>query len=171
MLDRAKKNPKIEILTDSVVEEVLGDGKNVNGVRVKNIKTQQEKTIPLNGVFIAIGHIPNTDFLKGQVKTDEEGFASSIFFCFLLFYFFFPAFFFSSKVFSTGTSSRKDTAQRPTFQVCLRAVIARIATTDRPLRLQELAAWLPSKQNAGSNRTLTDSQPNCDSLSLLRRLF
>eukprot|EP01118_Nematostelium_gracile_P010978 TRINITY_DN3857_c0_g1_i1.p1 TRINITY_DN3857_c0_g1~~TRINITY_DN3857_c0_g1_i1.p1 ORF type:complete len:312 (-),score=113.04 TRINITY_DN3857_c0_g1_i1:53-988(-) len=72
MSDRVLKNEKIEVVWNSVIEEVLGDGKNVNGVRVKNIENNETKEIPLKGVFLAIGHIPNTDPFKGKLDTDEN---------------------------------------------------------------------------------------------------
>ena len=60
-----KTNVKIE--WDSVLEEVLGDNTGVTGIRIKNIKTDSEKTLDLHGVFIAIGHKPNTDIFKDQL--------------------------------------------------------------------------------------------------------
>jgi len=74
MTERVLKNEKIEVLYNSAVDEVLGDGKNVNGVRVKNIETGNSQVISLKGVFLAIGHIPNTDPFKGKLDTDENGY-------------------------------------------------------------------------------------------------
>ncbi|PRP78800.1 hypothetical protein PROFUN_00973 [Planoprotostelium fungivorum] len=74
MVDRVKQNPKIELVLDTAVEEVLGDGKSVTGIRIKNFKTNEIKEVPLKGVFVAIGHIPNTDFLKGKIDSDENGY-------------------------------------------------------------------------------------------------
>ena len=71
MGDRAKAHPKIEIAWDSVIDEILGDDA-VAGVRIKNVKTGDLTDLACEGVFIAIGHTPNTDFLKGQLKTDES---------------------------------------------------------------------------------------------------
>jgi len=73
MGDRAKKHPKIEIAWDSVIDEILGEDA-VTGVRLKNVKTNELTEIACEGVFIAIGHTPNTDFLKGQLETDENGY-------------------------------------------------------------------------------------------------
>lgn len=73
MLDRAKKNTKIEFLKNKIVEEVLGD-KNVSGLRLKDTKTNQTFTLGLQGVFLAIGHDPSTQFLKGVVDMDENGY-------------------------------------------------------------------------------------------------
>ena len=73
MLERARNNPKITFLTDTVVEDVLGDD-GVEGIRVKNTKTDEEREIELNGFFAAIGHAPATDLFKGQVEMDEAGY-------------------------------------------------------------------------------------------------
>jgi thioredoxin reductase (NADPH) len=73
MVDRAKANSKIEMILDSGVEDILGD-QGVTGVRVKNLKTNATKEIALEGVFVAIGHTPNTKLFQGQVKTDENGY-------------------------------------------------------------------------------------------------
>jgi len=56
-----------------VVTEVIGDGK-VTGVRVKNLKTGEEKVIECAGVFVAIGHVPNTQLFKGVLDMDEAGY-------------------------------------------------------------------------------------------------
>jgi thioredoxin reductase (NADPH) len=73
MLERAKKDPKISILTNKIVEEVLGENA-VTGVRLKDAKTQEVSTIPAQGFFLAIGHKPSTDFLKGLVELDPKGY-------------------------------------------------------------------------------------------------
>ncbi|WP_337997463.1 thioredoxin-disulfide reductase [Oleispirillum naphthae] len=69
-------NPKIKVVWDSVPEEILGDGepKAVNGLRVKNVKTGALTDIPAEGVFVAIGHTPNTQLFKGVLDTDAEGY-------------------------------------------------------------------------------------------------
>jgi len=74
--DRAFANEKLEFCWDSTIEEIVG-GENppgVVGVRVKNVKTDEVSEIPVDGVFIAIGHQPNTDLFKGQLDMDDEGF-------------------------------------------------------------------------------------------------
>jgi thioredoxin reductase (NADPH) len=73
---RALENPKIEILWDNVLDEVLGDSNppGVNGIRVKNVKTGDMSELKLDGVFIAIGHDPNTELFQGQVKMDNENY-------------------------------------------------------------------------------------------------
>ncbi len=73
MLDKAKKNPKIRILTDTGVEEILGD-KGVTGVRIVNLKTGTKQTLDAQGFFVAIGHEPNTKFLSDQLRTDGNGY-------------------------------------------------------------------------------------------------
>jgi thioredoxin reductase (NADPH) len=75
MAQRALTNPKITPVWNSVVEEVLGnDADGVTGVRIKNLVTGDTQTIEARGMFAAIGHTPNTSFLKGQVKLDEKGY-------------------------------------------------------------------------------------------------
>jgi len=74
MTERVLKNEKIEVVYNSVIEEVVGDGKVVTGVRVKDMETGEAKVIPLKGVFLAIGHIPNTDPFLGKLDTDENGY-------------------------------------------------------------------------------------------------
>ena len=71
--DRAKANKQIEFIWDSEVVEVLGETK-VEGLKIKNKKTSEEEILPVEGVFVAIGHKPNTGFLKGQVETDQTGY-------------------------------------------------------------------------------------------------
>ena len=69
MQDRAFENPKIDFEWDSVVTEILGDGQ-VSGARVRNLKTGEDKEIEAGGVFVAIGHIPNTSLFEGQIELD-----------------------------------------------------------------------------------------------------
>ncbi len=73
MQDRAARNPKIEIVGDTVIEEVLGENK-VEGIRVHNFKTAETKEIALDGVFVAIGHRPNTDIFTGWLEMNEKGY-------------------------------------------------------------------------------------------------
>jgi thioredoxin reductase (NADPH) len=67
MQDRAFAHPKIEFMWDSVVEEVLGDGQ-VAGARITNVKTADTTDVPAGGVFVAIGHTPNTALFEGQLE-------------------------------------------------------------------------------------------------------
>ena len=73
MQDRAINNPKIEFLWDSTVVEYLGDG-SLAGVKVQNLKTDEISELPVTGLFIAIGHKPNTDIFKGQVAMKDSGY-------------------------------------------------------------------------------------------------
>ena len=73
MQERAFANPKIRFAWDTVVTEVLGGAK-VQGVKVRNLKNGEEQVLPVTGVFVAIGHVPNTDILRGQVDLDPDGY-------------------------------------------------------------------------------------------------
>ena len=77
MAERTLSNPKIKPIWDSVVTEVLDVKQDkVTGVRVKNLKTNAESTIDCAGVFVAIGHVPNTQLFKGVVDMDDNGYVS-----------------------------------------------------------------------------------------------
>jgi thioredoxin reductase (NADPH) len=73
MVERAKENPKIEIHTNTAVEEVLGDEK-VSGLRLKDTGTGNEFELPADGVFIAIGHRPNTEAFRDWLEVDSKGY-------------------------------------------------------------------------------------------------
>ena len=75
MAERALANPKIKPIWDSAVTEVLDVKQDkVTGVRLKNLKTGAESTLDCAGVFVAIGHVPNTQIFKGQINLDENGY-------------------------------------------------------------------------------------------------
>jgi thioredoxin reductase (NADPH) len=76
MQKKLMENKKIEIVWDTVVEDVLGDKdpKNVTGLKVKNVKTNQSEEMKIDGLFIAIGHDPATQLFKDQLKMDKEGY-------------------------------------------------------------------------------------------------
>ncbi len=74
MQDRAMKNEKIEFLWDTVVSEIKSNEGGVNGIVVENLKTGKKEDRATDGLFYAIGHTPNTSFLKGQIDCDEHGF-------------------------------------------------------------------------------------------------
>ena len=75
MADRLLSNAKVQPVWDSVVEEVIGDDeKGVTAVRVKNVKSADTRVLDATGMFVAIGHTPNTTFLAGQVDLDPKGF-------------------------------------------------------------------------------------------------
>ncbi len=73
MQERAMKNPKIDFLLDSVVEEVIGLDK-VTGVKTLNLKTGKESVLKTDGLFVAIGYQPNTEIFKGQLHLDDRGY-------------------------------------------------------------------------------------------------
>lgn len=73
MLERAKANPKIKWMTNAAVTGLVGE-KELKGVKVKNLKTGEEKEHPFTGLFFAIGHTPNTSLFKGQLDMDEVGY-------------------------------------------------------------------------------------------------
>ena len=75
MLDRARANPKIEFLTPYVIEHVDDvDKKSVEMVKLRNVDTGELKTVAVEGVFVAIGHDPNTKVFKGQLEMDSDGY-------------------------------------------------------------------------------------------------
>ncbi|MBT6095792.1 MAG: thioredoxin-disulfide reductase [Rhodospirillaceae bacterium] len=76
MQDRLINNPKVEVCWDSVLDEVLGDSDplGVTGARIRNVKTDETSDLDVHGVFIAIGHDPNTGIFKGQLDIDDEGY-------------------------------------------------------------------------------------------------
>jgi len=74
MLERAKKNPKISFMMHTAVEEVLGDGKSVTGLKLKDTRTNEINEIQVQGLFVAIGHQPNTKMFGGQLHTNEAGY-------------------------------------------------------------------------------------------------
>ena len=75
MLERAMAHPTVEFLTNTAVEEVLGvEEKEVRGLRLLNTLTGQETILPVSGVFLAIGHIPNATMFAGQIDLDQDGY-------------------------------------------------------------------------------------------------
>ena len=75
MADRATSHPKIEMAWNSLPQEILADEKGfTRGIRVKDANTGEEREIPCKGAFIAIGHIPNTDFVEGVLERDGDGY-------------------------------------------------------------------------------------------------
>ncbi|MGH3737317.1 MAG: thioredoxin-disulfide reductase [Micromonosporaceae bacterium] len=75
MQDRALSNPKIKVVWNTVVTEVVGDGK-VEGLTVKDTQTGEERRLDVTGLFIAIGHDPRSDLFRDQVSTDDEGYVT-----------------------------------------------------------------------------------------------
>lgn len=78
MLDRAKNNPKIKLVTNTVLEEVLGTNDNgkrkVTGAKLKNVVTGETYVQEVEGIFLGIGHKPNTDIFKGQIDLEHTGY-------------------------------------------------------------------------------------------------
>ncbi len=74
MIDRAKGNPKVEFVTPYVVEEILAPQGLVSGVRLNNVQTGEKKELVLDGVFVAIGHDPNSIIFRGKLDMDENGY-------------------------------------------------------------------------------------------------
>ena len=73
LVDLVISKENVEVVYDSVVEEVLGEDK-VSAIKLKNIKTNENKDLPVDALFVAIGHKPSTDFLKGEIELDEKGY-------------------------------------------------------------------------------------------------
>ena len=74
MQQRALDHPNIEIKWNSVVDEVLGDGDLVNGIRLRNTVDDSTSELAVGGMFVAIGHTPNTSFLQDKVQMNEKGY-------------------------------------------------------------------------------------------------
>lgn len=78
MVHRVLNTPNIEVIYNTETKEILGNGKNVTGVKVVNNQTGAESDIPVEGFFVAIGHKPNTDIFKGQLDMDETGYLKTV---------------------------------------------------------------------------------------------
>ena len=74
MQERARKNPKIDLVWNATVDEVLGDGKGVTGVRLKSTKDGSTRELAVKGLFMGIGHEPNTGIFRGQLDMNEVGY-------------------------------------------------------------------------------------------------
>lgn len=74
--DKIFNNKKIVVEWDSVVEEIVGEDNplKVTGIKIKNVENDKLKTIPVDGVFVAVGHQPNTDIFKGNLVLDSKGY-------------------------------------------------------------------------------------------------
>jgi thioredoxin reductase (NADPH) len=73
MADRVRAHDRIELVLDTVVEEMIGDRK-LEGLRIRNVKTDEMSVLPVEGVFVAIGHDPASELFRGQLDTDENGY-------------------------------------------------------------------------------------------------
>jgi thioredoxin reductase (NADPH) len=74
MQERARKNPKIEFAWNATVDEILGDGRGMTGVRLKSTRDGSTRELKLKGLFMGIGHEPNTAIFKGQLQMNEVGY-------------------------------------------------------------------------------------------------
>lgn len=78
MQERVRSNPKIDFLLDTVVEEFLGEQREgvrrLTHIRVRNVRTGERQVLPADGVFVAIGHQPNTEIFRGFLEMDEQGY-------------------------------------------------------------------------------------------------
>jgi thioredoxin reductase (NADPH) len=77
MIDRAKANPKIEFVTPFVIDEILSPEGLVNGVKLRHTETNELRQVDLDGVFVAIGHNPNSTVFKGKLEMDENGYLTA----------------------------------------------------------------------------------------------
>ena len=126
MQDRAKANEKITWGLNKTPIEVIADGK-VTGLKVKDNETGEEEIIETDGIFIAIGHRPNTEFLNGQVKIDEAGYIVV-----------------------------KPERQRQIYREYLHVEMCKTISIVKQLRLQELVVWLHWIPNALENHAVHD---------------
>ncbi|WAC40611.1 thioredoxin-disulfide reductase [Pedobacter sp. SL55] len=78
MVHRVLNTENIEVLYDTQTTEIIGNGKNVTGVKVFNHKTEEAKTLDIEGFFVAIGHKPNTDIFKGWLDMDDTGYLQTV---------------------------------------------------------------------------------------------
>jgi thioredoxin reductase (NADPH) len=72
--DRAFRNPKISFIWNHVVEEILGKDGRVTGARLRHVQTGETRVVEVEGIFVAIGHIPNTELFRGQLELDDAGY-------------------------------------------------------------------------------------------------
>jgi thioredoxin reductase (NADPH) len=78
MQKRVLENPKVTPIWNTVVEEVVGDGKGMTGAVVRNVKTNEVMQVQAHGLFVAIGHVPNTDLLKDALELQENGYVKTV---------------------------------------------------------------------------------------------
>ena len=78
MVNRVLNTPNIEVIYNSEAKEVLGNGKNVTGLKIHNNQTGQDSDLEVEGFFVAIGHKPNTDMFKGWLEMDDTGYLKTI---------------------------------------------------------------------------------------------
>ena len=78
MQERAMKNPKISLVWNSVVDEILGDDKGMNAALIRNVKTGERSQLKASGLFVAIGHRPNSDLFKGVLEMNPNGYINTV---------------------------------------------------------------------------------------------
>jgi len=78
MQKRVLENPKVTPIWNTVVEEVVGDGKQMTGAVVRNLKTNETMQVQAHGLFVAIGHVPNTELAKGAIELQENGYIKTV---------------------------------------------------------------------------------------------
>ncbi|HXX29831.1 MAG TPA: thioredoxin-disulfide reductase [Myxococcaceae bacterium] len=78
MQHRVLKNPKISVVWNTVVEEVLGDGRSMTGARVRNVKTGEVTTLGAQALFVAIGHRPNSELFADRLETNDTGYIKTV---------------------------------------------------------------------------------------------
>lgn len=78
MQDRALKNPKISFIWDTVVDEILGDARGMTGARLTNLKSKETNVLPATGLFVAIGHRPNTELFSSSLETYDNGYIKTV---------------------------------------------------------------------------------------------
>jgi thioredoxin reductase (NADPH) len=78
MQDRVKANPKIRILCNTEVVDTTSDPSGLTGIVISNLKSQERATLPVDGLFMAIGHHPNTEFVRGLVEMDDKGYIHAV---------------------------------------------------------------------------------------------
>ena len=74
MQEKVLSHPKIEVMWNSTLIELVGDGDLLNGAKIRNVMTNEEKIVPIAGLFYAIGHTPNTAFLQNQIEIESDGY-------------------------------------------------------------------------------------------------
>jgi thioredoxin reductase (NADPH) len=74
MQERVRNHPKIELVLSTVIDEILGDARGVTGVRLKSTRDGSTRVLPLKGVFMGIGHEPNTGLFRGQLAMNDVGY-------------------------------------------------------------------------------------------------
>jgi thioredoxin reductase (NADPH) len=78
MQHKVLNTPNIEMVWNNIPEEVLGDASGVNGVRVKNVQTGETRNLAVTGFFVAIGHSPNSEIFRGQLKMNDLGYIETV---------------------------------------------------------------------------------------------